>query len=227
LSVGVQSEALFGCRTKLRFELQRTRQNRLDSVLAQKIILKNYITQQVTQQTHKPNKPNKPNKRNMRIAFDLDNTLIRDQYPFPLEPESQRWLLRLFGFEPLRKNTIQLMKSLQQSGDEIWIYTSSKRDVFYLRLLFRAQGIFLGGIVNLIIHQEKVRIRSSKYPPAFGINLLIDDSYGVQIEARKYHFNMLRVVPWDEEWHLKVMEKIEELKAFPDFDASYQKNGFF
>ncbi|EDN67156.1 hypothetical protein BGP_0222 [Beggiatoa sp. PS] len=33
LSVGVQSEALHG-QTKLRFELQRTRQNRLDSVLA-------------------------------------------------------------------------------------------------------------------------------------------------------------------------------------------------
>jgi hypothetical protein len=32
LSVGVQSEALF-VRAKLRFELQQTRQNRLDSVL--------------------------------------------------------------------------------------------------------------------------------------------------------------------------------------------------
>jgi len=157
----------------------------------------------------------------MRIAFDLDNTLIREQYPFPLEPQSQHWLLKFFGFEALRKNTIQLMKSLQQSGDDIWIYTSSNRDVFYLRLLFRRQGIFLGGIVNFTIHQKTVKIRSSKYPPAFGIDLLIDDSRGIEIEARKYHFNMIRVLPEDEEWHLKVMEKVEELKAFPNFDTYY------
>jgi hypothetical protein len=34
--VGVQSEALLG-RTKLRFELQRTRQNRIDKVLVQNL----------------------------------------------------------------------------------------------------------------------------------------------------------------------------------------------
>ncbi len=104
----------------------------------------------------------------MRIAFDLDNTLIRDQYPFPLEPQSQRWFFRVLGFEPLRKNTFQLMKLLQQQNHKIWIYTSSKRDLAYLRLLFQWQGISLDGIVNIDVHQQKVKKPCSKYPPAFG-----------------------------------------------------------
>ncbi|MFK5970392.1 MAG: hypothetical protein QM487_09770 [Candidatus Marithrix sp.] len=58
----------------------------------------------------------------MRIVFD--NTLIREKYPFPLD--SQYWFLEWLGFEPLRKNTIQLMKLLQKQH-KIWIYTSSMR----------------------------------------------------------------------------------------------------
>ena len=147
----------------------------------------------------------------MRIAFDLDNTLIRDKYPFPLEPQSQRWFLRLLGFEPLRKNTFQLMKLLQQQDHKIWIYTSSRRDLVYLRLLFQWQGILLDGIVNLDVHQQHVKTRCSKYPPAFGIDLLIDDSRGVAIESRKYVFEMIQIAPEDEDWHTKVIEKINEL----------------
>ncbi len=105
-------------------------------------------------------------------------TLIRDQYPFPLAPQSQKWFLKLLGFEALREHTIELMQGLQQQN-EIWIYTSSMRDLFYLRLLFRWQGIFLGGVVNLTVHEQHVKMRCTKYPPAFGIDLLIDDARGV------------------------------------------------
>lgn len=148
----------------------------------------------------------------MRIAFDLDNTLIRDQYPFPLEVQSNRWFFKLLGFEPLRKNTIQLMRLLQQKGYEIWIYTASLRDLVYLRLLFRWHGIVLGGIVNQTIHLQEVKKRCCKYPPAFDIDLLIDDSRGVEVEARKYHFDMIRVMPEDDNWHLKVIEKVRVLE---------------
>lgn len=146
----------------------------------------------------------------MRIAFDLDNTLIRDRYPFPLDPQSEKWFLRLLGFDALREHTIELMQYLQQQGNEIWIYTSSKRDLFYLRLLFRWQGIFLGGVVNLTLHEQQVKIRCTKYPPAFGIDCLIDDARGLEIEGRKYDFNVLRVAPDDEDWHLKVIAKIND-----------------
>jgi hypothetical protein len=149
-------------------------------------------------------------KKPMRIAFDLDNTLIRDQYPFPLDAQSQKWFLKLLGFEALRQHTIELMQGLQKQGNEIWIYTSSMRDIFYLRLLFRWQGIFLGGVVNLIVHEQHVKMRCTKYPPAFGIDLLIDDARGVEIEARKYDFNMLRVAPEDEDWYVKVIAKIND-----------------
>jgi hypothetical protein len=147
----------------------------------------------------------------MRIAFDLDNTLIRDQYPFELEPTSNKWFFKLFGFEPLRKNTIELMNLLQQQGHEIWIYTASGRDSVYLRLLFRWHGITVDGIVNRAIHQQQVKIRCRKYPPAFGIDLLIDDERGVEVEARKHDFNMLRIMPEDNNWHLKVLEKVSTI----------------
>jgi hypothetical protein len=148
----------------------------------------------------------------MRIAFDLDNTLIRDQHPFPLEPESNKWFFKLLGFEPLRKNTIELMNMLQQSGNEIWIYTASLRDLVYLRLLFRWHGITLNGIVNRAIHQQQVQIICRKYPPAFGIDLLIDDERGVEVESKKHNFNMIRIMPEDNNWHLKVLEKVRALE---------------
>jgi len=151
----------------------------------------------------------------MRIAFDLDNTLIRDQHPFPLEPESNKWFFKLLGFEPLRKNTIELMNLLQQQDHEIWIYTASCRDSVYLRLLFRWHGITINGTINRNIHQQQVKTRCIKYPPAFGIDLLIDDSRGVEVEARKYHFNMIRIMPEDNNWHLKVLEKVRELEKSP------------
>ena len=90
----------------------------------------------------------------MRIAFDLDNTLIRDQYPFPLEP--QHWLVKLLRFEQLRIHTIQLMQLLQKQEHKIWIYTSSMRNLVYLRLLFRWHGIILDGIINRSQSQKKL-----------------------------------------------------------------------
>ena len=113
----------------------------------------------------------------------------------------------------MRRDTIQLIKFLQQQGHNIWIYTSSRRDLIYLRLLFRWYGISLEGIVNHDIHQQRVKKRRcTKYPPAFGIDLLIDDSRQIAIEARKYNFHLLQIAPEDENWYLKVIEKVKELE---------------
>ena len=45
-------------------------------------------------------------------------------------------------------------------------------------------GIRLDGIVNQARHDREVPARSTKHPPHFGIDLLIDDSEGVRLEGR-------------------------------------------
>ena len=140
----------------------------------------------------------------MRIAFDLDDTLIpmdrarqQERLPFPLQ---------LFYAEGLRPGSRRLLKRLRRDGHELWIYTTSHRSAFYIRSLFALMGIRLGGVVNQDRHLREVKPmpipghRSSKYPPAFGIDILIDDSEGVLEEGRRYDFAVIRVDPSDEEW---------------------------
>ena len=50
----------------------------------------------------------------------------------------------------------------------------------------------------------------SKYPPAFGIDLLVDDSAGVEIEGRRFGFSVVRVAPDDVDWVVKVERAVEE-----------------
>jgi hypothetical protein len=49
-----------------------------------------------------------------------------------------------------------------------------------------------------------VTVRSTKYPPQFGIDLLVDDAPGVQVEAERHGFEMLLVAPTDAQWSTTV-----------------------
>lgn len=144
----------------------------------------------------------------MRIAFDLDNTLIRGEYNFALETPRRRFWARLLGKESLRAGVVELANYCQARGWEVWVYTTSYRSVGYIRRLFWLHGIQLAGVVNQARHDREVTVRSTKYPPQFGIDLLIDDSEGVQLEAERYGFNMLVVSPTDAEWTAKVKARL-------------------
>ncbi len=124
----------------------------------------------------------------MRISFDLDDTLIchgiNGHEPRPF------WLTRLFtSGEPLRKGTRGLIQTLQQSGWEVWIYTTSPRSVRSIRIWLWSYGIHVANIVNQQIH-DKLRKGSScvpsKDPQAFGIDLHVDDSAGVLAEGQAF-----------------------------------------
>ena len=142
----------------------------------------------------------------MRIAFDIDGTLT------PLgrvrfECAQPRFPSRLVFHEPLRQGAIELMHALKADGHEIWIYTTSLRSRFYLFFWFYAFGIRLGGAVNGGLHASVVRGRHaqpSKYPPAFGIDLLVDDSPGVALEGARHGFSVVVVEPDDPDWASKV-----------------------
>lgn len=142
----------------------------------------------------------------MRIAFDIDGTLTplgRGQFSAVYPPFPMRLVFR----EPLRTGAIQLMRELRDDGHDLWIYTSSLRPQTYLHLWFLSFGIRIGGAINAERHASAVRgrrVNSSKCPPAFGIDLLVDDSAGVELEGRLHGFSVLVVEPDDADWASKV-----------------------
>jgi len=140
----------------------------------------------------------------MRLAFDLDNTLIRCGYGFPLEVPRRNWWARLLGNEGLRQGITELAADCQRRGWEVWVYTISHRSAWHIRRLFWLHGIRLDGIVNQQRHGREVRARCTKHPPSFGIDLLIDDAEGVRLEGERYGFRVLVVRPEDGKWVEKV-----------------------
>ena len=93
---------------------------------------------------------------------------------------------------------------------ELWIYTTSYRSPRYLRGWLRCLGVSLAGVVNQA-RQERVvgRQGPSKYPPAFGIDLHVDDSEGVGQEGERHGFAVVVVSPEDVGWAVRVLEVVE------------------
>ncbi len=78
------------------------------------------------------------------------------------------------------------------------------RDEFYLRGCFLSFGVWLGGVVNWHRHNALLRAghipNCSKYPPAFNIDLLVNDADGVALEGKQHGFVVLLIDPADREW---------------------------
>jgi hypothetical protein len=144
----------------------------------------------------------------MRISFDVDDTLVCDS-SVPTE-QPGRWWSRCWYREPLRRGTQDLMKELLAGGHELWIYTTSYRPERYLRAWFRSLGVPLGGVVNQHRHERVVGTRGpSKYPPAFGIDLHVDDSEGVGAEGKRHGFEVVVVSPADLDWAARVLAAVK------------------
>jgi hypothetical protein len=144
----------------------------------------------------------------MRISFDVDDTLVCG----PSVPVEQplAWWRRWRYPEPLRQGSKDLMAELIRRRCEVWIYTTSYRSATYLRGWFRSLGIRLGGIVNQDRHERVVGRRGpSKYPPAFGIDLHVDDSVGVWEESKRHHFPVVVVSPDDPDWARRILEVVD------------------
>lgn len=153
----------------------------------------------------------------MKIAFDLDNTLIRNVYNFPIEQPKKRLFSKLFRFEELREGTTELFRFCQQQNWETWIYTTSFRSPLYIRRIFWLYNIQLDGVINQKTHNKRVKINSSKYPPTFDLDVIIDDSEGVKIESERYHFQAIQIKPeninWTEEIKIGLL-KLQSTKLF-------------
>jgi hypothetical protein len=148
----------------------------------------------------------------MKVAFDLDGTLIRSNYDFQTEKPEKKLFAKLFKVQELRIGTTEIFEYCKQQNWETWVYTTSTRSTFQIRTLFWLYNIHLNGIVNQQIHSKKVNIGSSKYPPSFGIDVIIDDSKGVEIEGERFNFETILINPESENWVEEIKLKLNHLK---------------
>jgi hypothetical protein len=149
----------------------------------------------------------------MRIAFDLDNTLIRNEFDFSIARAKYPLLRRVLRTELLRLGVQELFAYCRQQGWEVWIYTTSYRSPFYIRKMLWAYGLRADGIVNQARHNKQVRIRSTKHPPTFGINVLIDDSKGVELEGQRFDFSVVQIEPTDAAWVTTIQAQLQQLAS--------------
>jgi hypothetical protein len=156
----------------------------------------------------------------MRISFDIDDTLVCG----PHVPTEQylSWWRRWRYPEMMRRGTRDLMRELLARRCRLWIYTTSYRSPRYLRRWFAGLGIPLEGVVNQHRHEQVIKRSAdlsyhcpSKYPPAFGIDLHVDDSEGVALEGKRHHFRVVVVAPGDPDWAARVLEAVDGRGAWP------------
>ena len=136
----------------------------------------------------------------MRVAFDLDNTLIRNDFDFPLAAAKRPLFQKLLQTELLRQGVQELFAFCRQQRWEVWIYTTSYRSPLYIRKILWVYGLRPDGIINQTRHTKHVRVRSTKHPPTFGIDVLIDDSKGVELEGQRFNFSVIQIDPENADW---------------------------
>ncbi|WP_205504430.1 HAD family hydrolase [Rufibacter psychrotolerans] len=145
----------------------------------------------------------------MTISFDLDDTLIPGTKRFPTE--KRNLLQKTFGHEKIRLGTVPLVKKLKAEGHQVFVYTTSFRSANYIRLLFLSYGIWLDGIINQRRHDRTLLAEGNKYskfPPAFGIDVHVDDSKGVEMEGQRFGFKTIIVTEVMDLWTDHVLEKL-------------------
>jgi FMN phosphatase YigB (HAD superfamily) len=151
----------------------------------------------------------------MRIAFDLDNTLIRNDFDFPLAQATRPIFHRLLQTEPLRLGVRELFAFCRQQRWEVWVYTTSYRSPFYIKKMLWVYSLRADGIINQARHDKYVRVRSTKHPPTFGVDTLIDDSRGVQLEGQRFGFHVIQVDPANAAWVSTTQAQLLALATYP------------
>ncbi len=153
--------------------------------------------------------------RNLRISFDLDDTLVVYGDAAPCEPCRIPFLLRLYLRDPLRAGSRDLLHSLHDRGVEIWVYTTSRRSEFAIRLWWWFNRLpRLSGVVNQARHEQAMRRLGVANPPTklpghWQIDVHVDDSDGVRQEQSAHHaVRVVVVAPTDEMWATKVVDVI-------------------
>jgi hypothetical protein len=145
----------------------------------------------------------------MIISFDLDDTLIPGTKMFATE--EQNLIQKLIGIEGIRKGTIELFKELRSRRHSIYIYTTSFRSTFKTKLTFLSYGIPVDKVINQQFHDRELKEskrKCSKFPPAFGIDIHVDDSPGLSIEGERFNFKTIIIDEKDSTWTDKILRTV-------------------
>lgn len=153
----------------------------------------------------------------IRISFDVDDTLACQPHHAEAEQSRVPAVIHRWLGEPLRTGTRTLTRELRRQGCSIWVYTSSGRTPSYIRRWLLLYGIQVDGIVNSVSHSHALNLHGfanspSKFPPAFGIDLHVDDSEGVKLEGHEHGFRVVVVRPDDENWAQRVIDAVAEYR---------------
>ena len=160
--------------------------------------------------------PAKNKEEKMRVSFDLDEVLFVNPATHETE-DPLTFPLNLFYKERLRAGTPELINTLQKTGYEVWVYTSSFRTIGYIKMLFSHYGVKFDGIVNGTRHLNEVQkgrseILPQKVPNRYRISLHIDDEAVICSYGREYGFDAYQLDAQDDEWKDKIIAKAEEVK---------------
>ena len=154
-----------------------------------------------------------------RIAFGWNGTLVPEVGEFSCErPQGAAALALKQG---VRRGAVELMRSLQRDGWEIWIYTLGALPSHQVRLFFALNGVKLGGVITGHEHQNAVRLglaprTSIKHAPAFDLDLIIDDKDVTAQAGLRYGFETLKVTNCHKDWTLSIREHC--LSYYRDYD---------
>ena len=152
----------------------------------------------------------------MRVSFDLDEVLFVSPQTHKTEPPLRFPLNKIFK-ERLRLGTPELIRSLQEMGYEVWVYTSSFRSERYIRDLFRCYGVHFDGIVNGQRHLREVQrdrreILPQKMPSHYRISLHVDDESVICSNGRLYGFEVYQLDAQDDDWKEKVIARADRIR---------------
>ncbi len=158
----------------------------------------------------------------MRVSFDLDEVLFVSPKTHKTEPELPFPLNRIFH-ERLRLGTPDVIRTLQELGYEVWVYTSSFRSEKYIRRLFRLYGVHFDGIVNGNRHMKEVQQNSKnvlpqKMPQRYKISLHIDDEEVICSLGPQYGFRAYLLDAQDDEWKEKIVARAEQVKKLTNLE---------
>ena len=157
-------------------------------------------------------------RQRIRISFDIDDTLACQLHHSATEHSRLPACVHRWLGEPLRSGTRSLTRELRRQGCSVWVYTSSGRTPAYIRRWLLLYGIHVDGVVNSVRHNQALSKRGmsstpSKFPPAFDIDLHVDDSEGVRLEGHAHGFRVVVVDPQDEHWAQRVLEAVAGVQA--------------
>lgn len=151
----------------------------------------------------------------MKISFDLDETLFVNPAEVPIEPELKFPYNKIYK-DKLRKGAVKLLKEINSSDTELWIYTTSNRSNKYISGIFKHYGIRIDSIVNAVRHEKEVaRGRAnfpSKYPAAYRIDLHVDDEKSVYENGIANGFRVYRITNNDAEWADNIRKELARIR---------------